>query len=181
MTGARDRGRVLRRFRRDETGSAILIEFVVFVPLLFTMFLMGVELGMYSIRHMFLDRGLDIAVRHVRLNTATPMTHDDIKDMICENAGFIDDCDTTLRLEMTPVNPRAFATFDQTPDCVDLSEPVAPVRGFSLGRQHEIMILRACVKFEPVFPTTGLGYALEKDGSGRARMVSSAVFVQEPN
>ena len=171
----------LRRFGRKEDGSAIMIEFVIFVPLLFSVFLMGVEMGLYSMRHMFLDRGLDMTVRYVRLNTNTPMTHGFLKDMICDNAGFIDDCETTLRLEMTPINPRAFSTFDQDPDCIDVSEDVQPARGFTLGFEHQVMILRACVKFLPVFPTTGLGYAFEKDGSGRARMVSSAVFVQEPN
>ena len=43
-----------------------------------------------------------------------------------------------------------------------------------------MMLLRACVKFKPMYPTTGLGFAWEKDGSGRARMVSMAAFVQEP-
>lgn len=171
----------LQRFRRDEGGSGILIEFVIFVPLVFSCFLMAVEMGVYSMRHMFLDRGLDITVRHIRLNTNTNMTHSDLKDMICEWSGFLDDCDTTLRLEMQPVDPRNFATFDPNPDCVDLSEDVAPVRGFQLGTEHELMILRACVKFKPVYPTTGLGYAAAKDGSGRMRMVSTAAFVQEPN
>lgn len=171
----------LRRFRRKEDGSALIIEFVVFVPLLFSTFLMAVEMGVYSMRHMFLDRGLDMTVRFVRLNTNTPMTHTLLKDMICDNAGFLDDCDSTLRLEMQTLNPRAFAAFDQTPDCVDLSQPIQPERGFVLGQEHQMMILRACVKFEPVFPTTGLGYEFEKDGTGRARMISTAVFVQEPN
>lgn len=173
--------RILRRFRREEDGSAIMIEFVVFVPLLFSMFLMAVEMGVYTMRHMFLDRGLDITVRHVRLNTNSAMTHGQLKDMICENAGFLEDCDYTLRLEMTPINPRDFEEFDQEPDCIDLSEPVEPETGLVLGHEHQVMILRACVKFQPVFPTTGLGYEFEKDGSGRVRMISSAVFVQEPN
>ena len=171
----------LRRFGRKEDGSAIVIEFVVFVPLLFSMFLMAVEMGIYSMRHMFLDRGLDMTVRFVRLNTNTPMTHDLLKDMICDNAGFLDDCETTLRLEMQSLNPRAFAAFDQNPDCIDLSQPIQPERGFVLGQEHEMMILRACVKFDPVFPLTGLGFEFEKDGSGKARMISTAVFVQEPN
>jgi hypothetical protein len=42
------------------------------------------------------------------------------------------------------------------------------------------MLIRACVKFKPVFPTTGVGKELEKDGTGRARMTSMAAFVQEP-
>lgn len=172
--------RVLRRFRKEEKGAAILIEFCVFVPLLFGAFLMAAEMGIYSMRQMFLDRGLDLSVRYVRLNTNVPLTHRQLKDMVCDYAGFIEDCDTTLRLEMTPVNPRQFAAFNQQADCIDLSDDVQPVRGFTLGQQQELMMLRACVKFRPLFPSSGLGYAMEKDGSGRAKMISSAAFVQEP-
>ncbi len=171
----------LRGFGRAEDGSALIIEFCFFVPILFGTFLMAVEMGVYTMHQMFLDRGLDLTVRHVRLNTNTPMTHNQLKDMICDYSGFLDDCDNSLRLEMTPLDPRNFAAFDEVADCVDTSQPVTPVRGFILGRNHEMMILRACVKFTPVFPTTGLGYALEKDGAGKARMVSTAAFVQEPN
>ncbi|MFD2738410.1 TadE/TadG family type IV pilus assembly protein [Sulfitobacter aestuarii] len=171
----------LRRFRRDESGGALTIEFVIFVPLLFGCLLMSVELGIYAMRNMFLERGLDITVRHVRLNTNTPMTHAQLKDMICEYSGFLKDCDQTLRLEMAPVNPRNFAAFDQQADCVDISKPVEPVRGFKLGQDHELMLLRACVKFDPIYPTTGLGYAMEKDGSGKARMIATTAFVQEPS
>lgn len=170
----------LRRFRRGEDGSALVIEFCIFVPVLFGAFLMSVEMGIYSMRQMYLDRGLDIAVRYVRLNTSTNYTHDDIKQMICDNAGWLENCQTTLRLEMITVNPRMFAQFDQTADCVDTSEPVQPVRGFALGEENEMMMLRACVKFDPLFPTSGLGKAYDKDGSGQAKMISLAAFVQEP-
>lgn len=173
--------RILKRFARRDDGSAILLEFVIFVPLLFSTFLMAVEMGIYSMHKMFLDRGLDMTVRHIRLNTNTPMTHILLKDMICAKAGFLDDCDGSLRLEMTPINPRSFTGFDAEPDCIDMSEPVTPVRGLKLGKEHDIMILRACVKFRPVFPTTGLGYTMDTDGSGRARMTALAAFVQEPN
>ena len=35
----------MRRFRRGEDGSALVIEFVIFTPLLFGAFLMAVEMG----------------------------------------------------------------------------------------------------------------------------------------
>ncbi len=170
----------LRRFRRSEDGSAILIEFCIFVPLLFGAFLMAVEMGIYSMRQMYLDRGLDIAVRYIRLNTTVSYTHDNIKEMICDNAGWLENCDETLRLEMVTVNPRQFAQFDQSADCVDTSQPVEPVRGFTLGLENQMMMLRACVRFDPIYPTSGLGYEFEKDGSGQAKMIAVAAFVQEP-
>lgn len=171
----------MRRFRKNEDGSALMLEFVIFVPLLFTTFLMAVELGIYSMRQVFLDRGLDIAVRHVRLSTNLPINHDELKDIICENAGFLEDCDQTLRLEMVKVSPRNFAPMNPQIDCIDSSQEYNPVQGFALGREHDMMMLRACVRFDPVFPTSGLGASFDKDGGGKAHMVSIAAFVQEPN
>ncbi len=172
----------LNRFRRDEDGSSLVIEFMLFVPILFGAFMMAVEMGVYSMRQMQLDRGLDIAVRQVRLNTNTAFEHDDIKDMICANTGWLENCSQFLKLEMEPINPRAFAGFDQTPDCIDSADEDAQApRGFTLGIQNEMMMLRACIRFEPVFPTTGLGRGFQKDGNGMARMTSTAAFVQEPS
>ena len=170
----------LRRFRSDESGSITLIEFVIMVPLIFSTLLMSVEMGIYSMRQMFLDRGLDMTVRHVRLSTRTPPSHEELKDKICQFSGFLPDCENSLRLEMKPLNPRNFAAFDQGADCVDISEEVKPVRQFTHGVEHELMVLRACVKFKPVFPATGLGRAFEKDGAGKVKMISVAAFVQEP-
>lgn len=170
-----------RRFRRDEDGSAIVIEFVMFVPLLFAAFLMGIEMGVYQMRQMQLDRGLDIAVREIRLNTATQFDHDDIKDSICANVGWLENCSSSLRLEMDRINPRNFAAFDQDADCVDTAEEAQPPRGFTLGQQNDMMMLRACIRFDPIYPTSGLGRSFEKDGNGKAKMISAAAFVQEPN
>jgi hypothetical protein len=171
----------LRRFRKNEDGSAMMLEFVIFVPLLFTTFLMAVELGVYSMRQMFLDRGLDVAVRHVRLSTNLPIAHDDLKEIICENAGFLEDCQSSLRLEMAVVSPRNFNGLSASVDCIDTAEDSNPVQGFALGREHDLMLLRACVRFDPVFPTSGLGASFDKDGNGKAHMVSMSAFVQEPN
>jgi len=65
-------------------------------------------------------------------------------------------------------------------DCVDHSENARPVRTFVNGQENEMMILRVCAKFDPIFPTSGLGHYLEKDGAGQAALVSTAAFVQEP-
>jgi hypothetical protein len=173
--------RVLSRFRREEKGQ-ILIEFALVVPLVFTIFLTSVEMGIYQMRQMFLDRGMDMAVRNIRLNTGTNYTHAQVKDMICDFAGFIDNCENQLRLEMSPSDMRAFQPLDWNADCTDDSEPIQPVRTFVPGGQHQMMLMRACYKFKPVFSTSGLGYdfAQKGDGAGMAKMLSISAFVQEP-
>ena len=171
----------MKRFLKDE-GASATIEFVIWFPMFITLFLSCVELGLITVRHTMLERGLDMAVRDVRLGTGrTPENHDELKDLICGYAGFIPDCRATLRLEMRPIEMRAFAALSPNADCVDLSQPVLPLREFATGLSNQVMVLRACVKFDPVFPTTGLGRALATDGSGQAALIATSAFVQEPS
>ncbi|ASM73337.1 MULTISPECIES: TadE/TadG family type IV pilus assembly protein [Roseobacteraceae] len=169
----------LRKFRKDESGFMV-VEFALAIPLIFTMFMTSVELGIYTTRQMFLDRGMEMTIRLVRLNTARQYTHNELKDMICEFSGFLPDCNTRLRLEMNEVNMRAFTGFQGTADCVDTSEPITPLRTFSRGSDHSVMLMRGCYMFDPVFRLTGLGEGFTKNGAGHAKMVSVAAFVQEP-
>lgn len=171
--------RGLGRFRSDEAGNAT-VEFVLILPIYVAMMTMSVELGMITLRNTLLERGLDVAVREVRLGTGTAPDHDDIKKMVCDNAFFIRDCEKNLRLEMRPANIRAFTALDATPDCTDRSEDSNPVREFTPGQQNELMLLRACIKFDPLFPKGVMGKGLSRDKSGQAAIVSTTSFVQEP-
>jgi len=171
----------LQRFQRNEDGQ-IAVEFVILVPLVFTIFMTAIELGIYSMRQMWLDRGLDIAVREVRLNTASIPSHDALKQTICVNAGFIPDCQTNLKLEMVRIDPRVFTPLDPVADCIDLSLPIASQESpnYQSGNEHDLMVLRACVRFNPIFPTTGLGFQFAKDNGQDAVMTAMSAFVQEP-
>jgi len=170
---------ILRRFRRSEQGSAT-VEFAIVFPAMFFMMLSGIELSFVTLRHSMLERALDITVRDIRLGTGTVMQHDEIKDTICARAGFIDNCSANLRLEMIQVDPRNWVAVPADADCTDKSEEVSPVRSFVSGTDNELMILRACAKIDPVFPTSGLGADLAKGQDGQYALVSSSAFVQEP-
>jgi hypothetical protein len=81
---------------------------------------------------------------------------------------------------MITVDPRNFQTLPTDIDCIDKSEPVTPERGFTLGQQHDLMMLRACLKFDPMLPTSRLGFKYATDGSGQSAMYAISAFVQEP-
>ncbi|QFT92168.1 TadE-like protein [Roseovarius sp. THAF9] len=170
----------LRRLRADESGSAS-VEFVIIFPIYLSFIMMSIELGFVTMRHTLLERGLDIAVREVRLGTGTAPQHDEIKDLVCDNAVMVLNCKEKLRLEMRPANIFALQTLDTTADCTDKAEPAKPVRTFTPGVANQLMLMRACYKYEPFFPEEFLGSALEKDGSGEASIISMTAFVQEPN
>ena len=71
----------LDAFRRDSAGNAT-IEFVVLFPFLIYMLFSIAEAGVLMTRTVMLDRGLDIAIRDLRLGLTPGVTHDDIKTQI---------------------------------------------------------------------------------------------------
>ncbi|MBJ6370562.1 TadE/TadG family type IV pilus assembly protein [Sedimentitalea arenosa] len=171
--------RRIARFLHCEDGQST-IEFALTFPAMLVIFLSGIELAMATLNHSMLERAVDLTVRDIRLGTGTAPQHDQLKTLICERAGFINDCSSNLRLEMVQVDPRNWAGINPEADCTDQSQEVSPVRTFVNGAENELMILRACAKINPVFPTTGLGKSIAKDGAGQYALISTSAFVQEP-
>ena len=169
----------LRRFRRGTDGNTS-IEFVIIFPLFMTFLLFSLELSFITLRHAMLERGLDLTVRQIRLGYATPPDHPTIKGMVCDYSKLGGNCEENLRLEMKPIDPRAYVGLDVAADCTDAAEPTKPVRQFVAGQRNQLMILRACLKYNPFFPGATLGEALHKDSSGQAAVTSISAFVQEP-
>ncbi|SFN46912.1 TadE-like protein [Roseovarius lutimaris] len=170
---------ILRHFRRCEDGTASL-EFVLVAPVFISLLIMSIELGFVTVRNTMLERGMDIAVREIRLGTGSAPQHDAIKQIICDNTVVINDCMGNLRLEMRSTDIRAFNALDPEADCNDNAEPAKPLRKFEAGDENELMLLRACLKYNPLFPEEVLGSALRKDDSGQVEMIAMTAFVQEP-
>lgn len=167
------------RLARDESGTAT-VEFVLVFPVYLALMIMSLELSLMTLRATMLERGLDMAVRDIRLGTGTAPTHDAIRDRICEEAFTIVDCENNLRLEMVPTDIRNLTSLGDNVQCTDRSEQGAPVLKFTPGQQNQLMFLRACVKYDPIFPGWDLATKLTKDDHGQVALVSMSAFVQEP-
>lgn len=167
------------RFRKSEDGTAT-IEFAILFPAFMVIFVSAFELGILMTRHALLERALDLTVRNIQLNTSTPPTHDQVRTMICENSSIIPDCETRTKVELVMIDPRVTATIDPSPDCIDTAEPFKPVRQFRNGQQNQIMMIRVCSLFDPIFPTTGLGYQIPRESGNLYALVSTSAFVMEP-
>lgn len=168
-----------RRVWRNDHGTAT-VEFVIVFPFFLGVMLSSFELSLITMRETMLERALDLTVREIRLETGTAPQHDEIKTRVCERAPVIPDCEKNLRLEMVQIDPHNWVEPDTTFDCIDRSQDVQPVRNFVNGMDNDLMLLRACAKFEPIFPGAGLGKTLSKDGAGMAALVATSAFVQEP-
>jgi len=170
----------LRRFRGDERGTAA-VEFAIMLPIYLTLFLSAVEMGMMTLRQTMMERGVDLAVRDLRIGTDTALQHDELRDLICEYAGILPDCSNALQLELRSMNLRTTGlNLASQADCVDRSEPVNPVLAFTPGARNEMMVMRACLKMSPIFPNIGLGAKTPKDGNGDLRLIATTAFVNEP-
>jgi Flp pilus assembly pilin Flp len=170
----------LRQLVRKEDGSAA-VEFVIIFPVIATMIVMTLEMGFITLRQTLLDRGLDMAVREIRLGTNMNLQHDRVKTLVCENAMFLVDCQNQLFLEMEPSDPRAFTPLSEIASCTDEDVgDIRPAPEFNPGQANEVVLIRACVLYDPLFPKALLPRFLEKDIDGKSAIVSITAFVQEP-
>ncbi|KPD12718.1 TadE/TadG family type IV pilus assembly protein [Phaeobacter sp. 11ANDIMAR09] len=174
---------LLRRFRR-ENDAVVTVEFALLMPLYLLLLISTVELGLVNLRHSQLERALDIAVREVRLNTGAVKDHDTMRDTICDLSGLIDNCESSLRLEMIQLDPFAWAAPDPEPDCISDPEVINSPREFNRsGNSNDLMLIRACMRFKPIFSSWGLGEDLanaDGAGLGLVSLVATSAFVQEP-
>ncbi len=169
----------LRRFRKSEDGNAT-IDFVIALPAFMLLFTSAYESGMLSTRHVMLERGVDVAVREVRIGKLINPTHSALTQRICEAASIIPDCSNQLRLEMVSADLRNFVPPTAQVSCVDRSQSGTPVINFNTGLNNELMILRACALFDPMIPTTGLGKEIPKESGGAYALVATSAYVMEP-
>lgn len=170
----------LGRFKKDEAGTST-VEFVLVFPLFIALLMGGYEIGLLMTRQVMLERGMDIAVRDLRLGRMVDPTHAKLKTAICNAASILPDCESTMLLELTPVSTATWTMPSVTANCVDRTGTLDPVISFNSGLENELMLVRACFVVDPIFPGTGLGAKLPVDSSGGYRMVVTSSFVNEPN
>ncbi|APZ53549.1 TadE/TadG family type IV pilus assembly protein [Salipiger abyssi] len=169
----------LRRFRNGEEGS-VVVPFALWTPLMVGIALSTIEMGALTIRQTQLERALDQTIREVKLGTGTAYTPEQLKQSICDRANALPDCMNKLQLEMVGLDMRAWVQPPATVDCIDTALEVTPQRTFEAGREHEMMLLRACYKYRPISPTSYLGSTLQTDAQGYTALVSTGTFVHEP-
>ncbi|MEI4471336.1 TadE/TadG family type IV pilus assembly protein [Frigidibacter sp. MR17.24] len=163
---------------RDEQGNST-IEFIIVFPVFLTLLCSAAESGTLMVRQVMLDRGLDITVRALRLNTWTQVTQDNVRTMLCDSVLAIPNCTGSVLIEMTRI-PAGGTLPSSNATCVERGATVTPTVSFSQGGENDLMLIRACAKFDPVLPTIGLGLDLSKDAQGDYALVSTSAFVVEP-
>lgn len=167
------------RFCKEEKGAAS-VEFVLYFTVMFTIMAASVEIAYINLRHAMLERSVDLATRDIRLATGAVPDYATVKANVCEKATVLEDCEANLRLEMVQVDPRDLSTAPTDADCQNMEEEPSPVRSFTPGTDNDLMLLRACLKYKPLIPTSKFSSQLTFDTEGYAQMIVTSAFVQEP-
>lgn len=171
----------LSRFLRQEDGVAS-IEFVMAVPLLLAVFSASFESGLFMTREIMLEQSLDMVMRELRLgHYPGTITTAKIKEEICDRTIVFTDCEAKLMIELQRVDMSTFAMPTQATECRDLSTAIKPSTTLQIGEENDLMLVRACIVVDALFPTTGIGLSLTRTtNGGGVEIVAVSAFSNEP-
>ncbi len=168
----------LSRLRREDGNSTI--EFVILFPIFMVIFMSAFEIGLLMVRQVMLDRATDVVVRALRIGEWDNPDYEEVKDQICNQALILPDCYDNLRLNLTSVDQESWEFGTDAALCIDKEEAIQPAVSFTLGIQHEMMLVQVCVLQEPFFPLTGLGLQLKRVSDDYYALMTQSAFVNEP-
>jgi hypothetical protein len=180
---------LFRSFLKNEDGTAS-IEFLFVFPIIFTIFMASTEAGLMTAKHVMLERSVDIVVRGIQIGAYNTMDHAGLKQRICSESvltASITECVDSMKIWMQPIDTSTFAMTAPPSYCVDKSEAIdpnwkPPVGTFDQGDEDEIMLLRICLKEDPIFATTLFGAQMTPYGTdGYYAIYTNSVFVNEPS
>lgn len=171
--------RNISRFFRKEDANAT-VEFVIVFPLIVLIFVAAFETAMLLTRQVMMERALDSAVRYMRLTSGVSVTHNAIRDNICENSPILIDCQNSLLLDLRVIDQDSYNLPDYHTLCVDRSGTVNPANEFNPGADNELMLIRTCALVDRILPISGLGLDLTRDDTGAIHITAATIFVNEP-
>lgn len=178
----------MRRFLKKEEGSST-VEFVFFFPLFIILIFTTFEVGFLLTRYAMVERGIDTAIREVRLGsfdgtgTDGEITYEDLRDRVCDFMIAIPNCDDRLVLSTDSYTISDTIDVSSAP-CLDENRnntSFDPSDGFVYGAPSQIVLVRACVSVNPLIRNWGLSAFLTNDDTGRFQIRASSAFLNEPS
>ncbi len=161
--------------------GAASIEFITVMPLAVAVFFASAESGILSLRQTFLDRALELTIREVRLGMITNTSSANLKSLICARMAMVDNCAENLALEMNVRSSFNFLSIpNTTTSCIDRATNTEPVLTYEPGAENELVLVRACLVQDIVFPTSVAQVSVFGTTNQEFHLISTTVFVKEP-
>lgn len=176
--------KVLNWLRARDNGAAT-VEFVVLFPFFIGVVFAGVEGGWMMTRFMMVERGVDVAMRDVRLGAIQDPTYEELRTRICDVIRVVDDCDQNLVITTQivrvdeAVDTGSAPCFDRTASEDELAE-FNPADGHTTGSSSQIVVVKICAIVDPLMRNFGLSTFLPLDASGGFPIRTTTAFLNEP-
>lgn len=170
--------RWMRAFKREEGTASV--EFVIVVPIILTIFMASFEAGFFMIRSVMLEQAVDMTMREVRLGHFAMVNGPILKEEICKHILLFTNCEASLSVEMERVLTTNWSLPVDLTTCVNRSENTEPAVQMQIGQQNEMILVRACIIQDAIFPSTGLALEMPLDAQGGYALYSKSAYVVEP-
>ena len=161
-----------------ESGAAT-IPAVIFLPTFIMFMISAVDLSLLMLRQIVLDRAIDVATRDIRLGAADISSHAALKASICDGLGLFDDCANNVTVELFEIDDSSWTSDAGTVTCTDKDLPDPEVT-LQTGAVNQMVLMRVCMKVSPMVAADPLALALVTSADGKYALISSTVFVNEP-
>lgn len=172
---------LFRRYKRNEDGTAT-VEFVILVPLLFSIFIATLEIGMMMSRWSSIDRAADMVIRSLRLGQYVNPDAEMLRREVCDRVFLIENCFENTAVDIREIDRATFIMPDGDEPCVtrdiDIIQPVTEVVP---GQQNDLMLIRVCVTVDAIFPTSQYALPIALDAQGGYALSIASVYVNEPS
>lgn len=173
--------KLFKRFRRDESGNAT-IEFVILMPLVFTIFAASLESGLMMVRWTSIDRAADMVIRSLRLGQYNNPDAILLRREICDRTFMIENCFENTVVEIREINRATFTMPNVDAPCVTRTDTIIqPVTQVTPGQQNDLMIIRVCVTVDALFTGSTYAIPITYDAQGGYAVTVASVYVNEPS
>ena len=169
--------RIARALQREDGNASV--EFVLAVPIVFTIFTASLETSVVMLRSNLLQHSLYTTMRDLRLGSLSSPTQASLKTLICTQMALANDCENSLAIEVVPITDWQLPPTNTA--CVDKPAAVDPVVTVDIGQRNDLMLVRVCLVQDLVYPTSGLSLALPTDAQGYYNIVAVSAYVNEPS
>ncbi|MEY4982396.1 MAG: hypothetical protein RIR62_662 [Pseudomonadota bacterium] len=168
--------RLFRRFLREEK-AAVVAEFVIAFPIMFSFFLVTIETTFAMVRATMFERSLDLIVRDLRLGIVGRPSVNALflEERLCSRTSIFPDCEESVTIELTQINT---ATWDMPAPGTPCRRRSIEVDGdrqdleYNTGGENRLILVRACMTIDTITPL---------DGGFDYNLWASGAFVNEPD
>ena len=169
-------GNILRRFRRNHRGSAV-VEFALVAPVFFGLLFAIIELALVFFASQVLETVTQDSARQIMTGQAqlASFTQGQFKNLVCSKVVAMFDCVNGISIDVQSYS--AFASVGIA-DPIDASKNFVPPNNYLPGGPGDIVVVRLFYQW-PLF-VTGLGFDISNLSGSKRLLTATAAFQNEP-